>query len=78
MLALDVCAQVLWELLTGEVPFKGLEAQQIIWAVVVQNEVLARCHYHCHCPSNVAEGSLAHLRVQYGTSQCFVCVLDSC
>ena len=40
MHVIDLRAQVLWELLTGEVPFKGLEAQQIIWAVVTENEVL--------------------------------------
>lgn len=30
---------VLWELLTHEVPFKGIEGFQVAWAVVEKEEV---------------------------------------
>ena len=30
---------VLWELLTNEVPFKGLEGLQVAWLVVAKGEV---------------------------------------
>ena len=30
---------VLWELLTHEVPFKGIEGFQVAWLVVEKNEV---------------------------------------
>ncbi len=30
---------VLWELLTHEVPFKGLEGLQVAWLVVAKEEV---------------------------------------
>ena len=30
---------VLWEMLTGEVPFKGMEGVQVAWLVVVKEEV---------------------------------------
>lgn len=35
-----VLQQVLWEMLTREVPFKGLEGLQVAWLVVEKNEVL--------------------------------------
>ena len=43
-----VC-QVLWEMLTREIPFKGLEGLQVAWLVVEKNEVqnhesLLACH----------------------------------
>lgn len=31
--------QVLWEMLTREIPFKGLEGLQVAWLVVEKNEV---------------------------------------
>ena len=31
-------AQVLWELLTREIPFKGLQGFQVAWAVVEREE----------------------------------------
>ena len=31
--------QVVWELLTSEVPFKGLEGIQVAWVVVAHKEV---------------------------------------
>lgn len=34
--------QVLWEMLTREIPFKGLEGLQVAWLVVEKNEVLKR------------------------------------
>lgn len=30
---------VLWEMLTGEIPFKGMEGVQVAWLVVVKEEV---------------------------------------
>lgn len=35
-------SQVLWEMLTREIPFKGLEGLQVAWLVVEKNEVF--CH----------------------------------
>lgn len=32
-------SQVLWEMLTSEIPFKGLEGLQVAWLVVEKNEV---------------------------------------
>lgn len=32
--------QVLWEMLTREVPFKGFEGLQVAWLVVEKHEVL--------------------------------------
>lgn len=29
----------MWELLTSEIPFKGLQGVQVAWAVVVKEEV---------------------------------------
>lgn len=34
-----VSFQVLWEMLTREIPFKGLEGLQVAWLVVEKNEV---------------------------------------
>lgn len=39
--------QVLWEMLTREVPFNGLEGLQVAWLVVEKNEV----HFRCFTPS---------------------------
>lgn len=33
--------QVLWEMITREIPFKGLEGLQVAWLVVEKNEVVA-------------------------------------
>lgn len=38
--------QVLWEMLTREVPFNGLEGLQVAWLVVEKNEVHFRCLTH--------------------------------
>ncbi|KAK1789447.1 hypothetical protein P4O66_014894 [Electrophorus voltai] len=35
---------VLWEMLTCEIPFKGLEGLQVAWLVVEKNEVISRQH----------------------------------
>lgn len=35
---------VLWEMLTNEIPFKGLEGMQVAWLVVAREEV--ECN-HC-------------------------------
>ncbi len=47
---------VLWELLTHEVPFKGLEGMQVAWLVVAKEEVVYSCvaciQYLC-CDSHV-------------------------
>lgn len=32
--------QVLWEMITREIPFKGLEGLQVAWLVVEKNEVV--------------------------------------
>lgn len=34
-----LCCQVLWEMLTREVPFKGFEGLQVAWLVVEKQEV---------------------------------------
>lgn len=34
------CVQVLWEMLTREIPFKGLEGLQVAWLVVEKHEVM--------------------------------------
>ena len=33
------CFQVLWELLTHEIPFRGIEGFQVAWLVVEKGEV---------------------------------------
>lgn len=40
------CDQVLWEMLTREVPFKGFEGLQVAWLVVEKQEVHTRTHAH--------------------------------
>ena len=35
---------MMWEMLTQEVPFKGLEGVQVAWLVVVKEEVISE-HY---------------------------------
>ena len=41
---------VLWELLTDEIPFEGLEGLQVAWLVVAKNEVcLYVSDYLCVC-----------------------------
>lgn len=43
------CGQVLWEMLTREVPFKGFEGLQVAWLVVEKQEVnLPPTHTHTH------------------------------
>jgi hypothetical protein len=36
--------QVLWEMLTREVPFKGMEGVQVAWFVVTNEEVRGQCY----------------------------------
>ena len=36
--------KLLWEMLTREVPFKGMEGVQVAWFVVTKEEVLYVCH----------------------------------
>ena len=40
---------VLWELLTHEVPFKGLEGLQVAWLVVARGEVGVGCQGRGGC-----------------------------
>lgn len=40
--------QVLWEMLTQEVPFKGLLGVQVAWLVVVEEEVNVNAHTHTY------------------------------
>lgn len=45
------CVQVLWEMLTREVPFKGFEGLQVAWLVVEKQEVthsLSHTNTHTH------------------------------
>ena len=44
--------QLLWEMLTQEVPFKGLMGVQIAWLVVVDGEVLVESLYYILPESN--------------------------
>lgn len=44
--------QVLWEMLTREVPFKGLEGLQVAWLVVEKNEVRLRFSIQVHRSEN--------------------------
>lgn len=44
--AVSVSEQVLWEMLTREVPFKGFEGLQVAWLVVEKQEV-THCDTHC-------------------------------
>ena len=37
---------VLWEMLTNEIPFKGLEGLQVAWLVVAREEV-EQINHHC-------------------------------
>lgn len=39
--------QVLWEMITREIPFKGLEGLQVAWLVVEKNEVV-ECQKHVY------------------------------
>lgn len=41
-------SQVLWELLTREVPFKGVDGIQVAWAVVEKNEVSYYYYWFVH------------------------------
>ena len=36
--------QVLWEMLTREIPFKGMEGVQVAWFVVTKEEVCVKSH----------------------------------
>lgn len=42
-----VFCQVLWEMLTQEVPFKGFEGLQVAWLVVEKQEVHATPVFKC-------------------------------
>lgn len=44
--------QVLWEMLTREAPFKGLEGLQVAWLVVEKNEVSLRFSIQVHRSEN--------------------------
>lgn len=44
------CVQVLWEMLTREVPFKGFEGLQVAWLVVEKQEVT-----HANAHANTCE-----------------------
>lgn len=55
------CGQVLWEMLTREVPFKGFEGLQVAWLVVEKQEVTQLSHTHAH--SHTYRHLIAHLAV---------------
>ena len=46
--------QVLWEMLTQEVPFKGLLGVQVAWLVVVEEEVNVNAHMHTYKHTHTA------------------------
>ena len=50
--AISFLFQVLWEMLTREVPFKGLEGLQVAWLVVEKNEVRLRFPIQVHRSEN--------------------------
>lgn len=52
--------QVLWEMITREIPFKGLEGLQVAWLVVEKNEVVA-CASSCTHLQRILENSFAHI-----------------
>ncbi|EMP35103.1 Mitogen-activated protein kinase kinase kinase MLT [Chelonia mydas] len=52
VIAADGVLKVLWEMLTREVPFKGLEGLQVAWLVVEKNE---RLTIPSSCPRSFAE-----------------------
>lgn len=47
------CVQVLWEMLTREVPFKGFEGLQVAWLVVEKQEV-TNANAHMNTPFSPA------------------------
>ena len=47
---------VLWELLTHEVPFKGLEGLQVAWLVVAKGEVGVACCQEKTCMEDGRRG----------------------
>lgn len=54
------CDQVLWEMLTREVPFKGFEGLQVAWLVVEKQEVpCADAHLSSHSRSASSRQSLS-------------------
>ncbi|NXC96205.1 M3K20 kinase, partial [Certhia familiaris] len=63
---------VLWEMLTREVPFKGLEGLQVAWLVVEKNE---RLTIPSSCPRSFAE--LMH-QCWDADSKVIKCVFDFC
>ena len=44
--SLVLMLQVLWEMLTREIPFKGMEGVQVAWFVVTKEEVCVNLHYN--------------------------------
>ncbi|KAA8588141.1 hypothetical protein FQN60_001335 [Etheostoma spectabile] len=52
VVAADKVLKVLWEMLTREIPFKGLEGLQVAWLVVEKNE---RLTIPSGCPASFAE-----------------------
>ncbi|CAJ0967860.1 unnamed protein product [Ranitomeya imitator] len=49
VITMDGVLKVLWEMLTREVPFKGLEGLQVAWLVVEKNEIMIQKYFCFSC-----------------------------
>ena len=64
---------VLWEILTSEIPFKGLEGLQVAWLIVKGEVSTCTCtHVHMYTCTCVHMYTCTHVHM-YGTCNMYIC-----